>query len=82
VDLLEKYMIDIRQSHRKREKIEQLINEIDDHLNPLLQEIRESDNIHLMERVVEYMPRGYHKQLIQHHMMKLEEKNSLKQIEN
>jgi hypothetical protein len=71
MDLLEKYMIDIRQSHRKRELIESLINEIDEHLSPLLKELRQSDDINLIQRIVDRMPKGYHKQLLEHHIMKL-----------
>lgn len=71
MDLLEKYMIDIRQSHRKRELIESLINEIDDHLTPLLKELRSSEDTALIQRIIDRMPKGYHKQLAEHHVMKL-----------
>jgi len=71
MELLEKYMIDIRQSHRKRELIESLITEIDDHLSPLLKELRESDDINLIQRIIDRMPKGYHRQLAEHHIMKL-----------
>jgi len=64
-------MVDIRQSHRKREAIENLINEIDDHLTPLLRELRALEDIALIQRLVDYLPKGYHKQLAEHHIMKL-----------
>ena len=75
MDLLEKYMTDIRQSHRKRELIESLITEIDGHLTPLLRDLRESSDINLIQRVIDKMPKGYHKQLAEHHVMKLNIKN-------
>lgn len=71
MDLLEKYMIGIRQSHRKRELIESLIDEIDEHLTPLLRELRGSEDAELIQRIIDRMPKGYHKQLAEHHVMTL-----------
>jgi hypothetical protein len=73
MDLLERYMIGIRQSHRKRGLIESLIDEIDEHLSPLLKELRESNDVNLIQRIIDKMPKGYHKQLAEHHVMKLNE---------